>query len=137
MIYKQLFFFSKKLLTKNNCLCKIRLEQLFTKMEVDYMRTRYKIISKTRFYLFILTLLIILAISILFLIDKRAAYSNYYENIYEEFQVADGDTLWDIARIYLSSDQDIRKVVYDIKKFNNMTSEYIYPGDVIKVPIEN
>lgn len=101
------------------------------------MKTRYKIVNKTRFYLFIMTLLIILATSILFLIDRREAYSSYYETKYEEFQVIQGDTLWDIAMIYLPPDEDIRKVVYDIKKFNDMSSGYIYPGDIIKIPLED
>lgn len=101
------------------------------------MKTRYKIISKTRFYLFIMTVLIILATSILLLIDRREAHSNAYQTQYEELQVIEGDTLWDIAKLYLAPNEDIRRVVYDIRKFNDMSTGYIYPGDIIKIPLKD
>lgn len=101
------------------------------------MKARYKIISKTRFYLFIIMVFILLSTAILFLIDKKEAHSSNYYTEHSEFQVLDGDTLWDIARVYLSPGEDIRKVVYDIREYNNMDSGYIYPGDIIKIPIKN
>lgn len=106
-------------------------------MEDDFMKTRYKIVSKTRFFLFITMILILLATSILFLIDRREAYSSYYETKFKEFQVIEGDTLWDIARISSTPNEDVRKVLYDIRKFNNMSSGHIYPGDIIKIPIKD
>lgn len=101
------------------------------------MKTRYKIISKTRFYLFIITLLIILTTSILLILDRKEVHSSCYHTAHEEFQVLEGDTLWDIASIYLSPGEDIRKMLYDIRKFNNMDTGHIYPGDIIKIPIKN
>ncbi len=101
------------------------------------MKTRYKIISKTRFYLFIITALIIIAICMIFLIDRGDVYSSYYYDKHQEIQVVKGDTLWDISRIYLSPGQDIRKLVYDIMELNEMNSGYIYPGDIIKIPIKD
>lgn len=78
--------------------------------------------------------MILFTASILFLIDKKEAHSSYYYNEHEELQVLHGDTLWEIARNHLSPDQDIREVVYDIKKLNNMDTGFIYPGDIIKIP---
>ncbi len=45
-----------------------------------------------------------------------------------------GDTLWDIAKKHMPDDYDIRKMVYELREFNNMKDVNIYPGDVIKIP---
>lgn len=60
----------------------------------------------------------------------------YSKNIpeYNFVCVEKGDTVWSIASMY-SHDTDIRKVVYDICKINNLQNSYIYPGDIIKVPV--
>lgn len=98
------------------------------------MKTKYKIISKSKFTIFIITMTILFTASVLFLIDKKEAHSSYYYAEHENFQVLQGDTLWEIAREYLSPGEDIREVIYDIKKLNNMDTGYIYPGDIIKIP---
>ena len=98
------------------------------------MRTRYKIISKTRFLLFIIMMIILLTVSILFLIDKKEVHSSYYYNEHKQLQVLEGDTLWEIAREHLSPGEDIREVIYDIKKLNKLDTGLIYPGDIIKIP---
>lgn len=79
-------------------------------------------------------MLVIFTASVLFLIDKKEVHSSYYYSEHEEIQVLQGDTLWNIAIEYLSPGDDIREVVYDIKKLNNMDTGYIYPGDIIKMP---
>ena len=33
---------------------------------------------------------------------------------------------------HLPSNMDIRRMVYEIKEFNDMDSGYIYPGNIIK-----
>lgn len=50
--------------------------------------------------------------------------------------VNEGDTLWGIAKKYNTSNKDIRKVVYEIEKANNIKKCIIYPGQQLKVPIE-
>lgn len=46
-----------------------------------------------------------------------------------------GDTLWSIARDNYDSSRDIRETVYYIRKLNNLKSELIRPGQVIRIPI--
>ncbi len=52
-----------------------------------------------------------------------------------EVKIVEGDTLWNIALNYLPEKTDVRKMVYDIKEFNEMEDFYIYPGDRIKIPV--
>lgn len=101
------------------------------------MKKKYKIVNKKRFYLFITSLFVVLSIIIFSLISNNKVHSSIYEIHYEEVKVVEGDTLWSIALTYLPEKTDIRKVIYDIKKFNNMDTSYIYPGDIIKIPASN
>lgn len=52
-----------------------------------------------------------------------------------EIRVASGDTLWAIASEYNYYNKDIREVVYEIKKVNQITSSNIYPGQILKIPV--
>ncbi|AZN41979.1 LysM peptidoglycan-binding domain-containing protein [Paenibacillus albus] len=47
-----------------------------------------------------------------------------------------GDTLWDIAGRVRESGQDIREVVYSLKKRNNLTSSTLQAGQSLIVPAE-
>ena len=100
------------------------------------MKKRYRIVNKKRFYLFITSLFAVIAI-VLSLFANNMVHSSVYEIEYEEVKVVEGDTLWNITSKYLSKDTDIRRMIYDIKEFNKMDTSYIYPGDVIKIPITN
>lgn len=98
------------------------------------MKKKYKIVNKKRFYLFITSLFVVIVMIIFSLVSNNKVHSSVYEINYTEVRVRDGDTLWNIALAYLPEKTDIRKVIYDIKKFNNMNNSYIYPGDIIKIP---
>lgn len=50
--------------------------------------------------------------------------------------VESGDTLWSIAAKYTSSQQDIRQVIFAIKRLNNIDrAVQIYPGQILQVPV--
>ncbi|MBU5426605.1 LysM peptidoglycan-binding domain-containing protein [Tissierella pigra] len=99
------------------------------------MKKRYKIINKNRFYSFITSSFIILSLVIFSLLTTNKVHSSIYKIDYKEVKVAEGDTLWTIAMNHLPSNMDIRRMVYEIKEFNDMDSGYIYPGNIIKVPV--
>nr|WP_252187879.1 LysM peptidoglycan-binding domain-containing protein [Anaeromonas frigoriresistens] len=61
------------------------------------------------------------------------AQENTYEDYYKVF-VREGDTIWEIAHDHNPYGEDVRKIVYEIEKMNNLESQYIRPGDIIKVP---
>lgn len=114
------------------------LELLFrTNVRGAIMRKRYKIINKTRFYSSITSVCVILLLVIFNLLTTNKVHSSVYEVKYKEVQVTEGDTLWTIAMNHLPNNTDIRKMIYNIKEFNDMSSSYIYPGNVIKIPMNN
>ena len=99
------------------------------------MRKRYKVINKARFYLFLISLFVVGVIGLSSLLSINKVYSVIYEYDYDEIQVVEGDTLWIIALDYISDGYDVREMVYNIKKVNEMDTSYIYPGDLLKIPL--
>lgn len=93
-----------------------------------------KVIQKKRFlsFSFISIFTIFLIIFFIFF-----AFLKVYSEIkveYERIIVEQGDTLWDIALEY-NTNQDIRSYIHKIKSINNINKNYIYPGQIIYVPI--
>ena len=50
--------------------------------------------------------------------------------------VAEGDTLWSIAKKYNPDyNGDIRHITRELKKANGMTNSMVYVGDLLEVPV--
>jgi LysM repeat protein len=49
--------------------------------------------------------------------------------------IRSGETLWSIASDYRKPGQDVRKLIEEIKKANNMNTSIIIAGETILVPI--
>ena len=49
-------------------------------------------------------------------------------------EVADGDTVWEIARHFKSDDMDIRKAVFKICKANDLQDGQISAGMILTIP---
>lgn len=96
---------------------------------------RYRVSDKRRFKAFLVTLTVLLILLTSMITYTVKAYS-YSEIKYIELQINSGDTIWDIAREYRQTNS-IRKDVYEIMKFNDLQDGYIYPGQIIKVPMKN
>jgi len=45
-----------------------------------------------------------------------------------------GDTIWDIAVRMARDDADIRRVVFEIRQVNDLTTTTVMPGDILKIP---
>ena len=58
------------------------------------------------------------------------------ENKLQEVEVVvrEGDTLWDLAINFGSSNKDVRKVIYQIEKRNRLKSSNIFPGQILIIP---
>lgn len=96
---------------------------------------RYKVKDINKFKRFMF--LSILLISIL-VFTSTLTLNAYSKDIpqYNYITVEEGDTLWTIASNYTEkSNTDIRKLVYEISYENNIYNASIYPGDVIRVPM--
>ena len=50
-------------------------------------------------------------------------------------QVVGGDTLWDIASEHTVPGEDVRRVVFEIQRLNDLDGSVIIPGQVLRVPI--
>lgn len=49
--------------------------------------------------------------------------------------VKPGDTLWAIAAQHGDPRDDIRKVIFEIKRLNGLDSSAVSPGQVLRVPV--
>lgn len=49
--------------------------------------------------------------------------------------ITQGDTLWSIAKAYHNSNRDIRDIIEEIRRTNQLTTAQIYPGQVILIPL--
>lgn len=97
------------------------------------MRKRYRIISKTRFIV-TMTLILLIFLFSLSTIYSLAKQGGEPDPVCLEINVRQGDTLWQIAKTYGPADADVRQVVYEICRLNNISPEDLRPGQLIKVP---
>ena len=100
---------------------------------MNFSGKRVRIINKGRFILalFLLFLSFLCAFMLMF-----NAVSGEGKIIYKDYIVAKGDTVWKIADINTGDNRDVREVVYEIVKVNNIKNQTIYPGQTIQVPIQ-
>lgn len=54
---------------------------------------------------------------------------------YEKVVVYPGDTLWSIAKEIKTENEDIRKIIYEIRKINKLDTAVILPGQELLVPV--
>lgn len=96
-------------------------------------RRNMVIVSKFRFSLFLSIILLVLTLLINGLLNGVIARGDTYSDYLNVF-IREGDSIWDIAQDNNPYNEDIRKIVYEIEKANDLEGKYIQPGDVIKVP---
>ncbi len=102
-------------------------------MEVAAMKKKYRIRSKFRFTLF-LTVAILVMISVTGTIFGANDAESLTKPVYTEITVQSGDTLWDLARDFGPDHKDVREVVFEICKLNDISADSIYPGQTILIP---
>lgn len=95
------------------------------------MKKKYKLQNKKRFIIAICIVLSVI-ISTTLLVTRRPEGKT--DEIYKEIIIHSGDTLWDIAVEHFDESYDIRKVIYDIKKLNDLSSSELSIGQIVKLP---
>ncbi len=95
------------------------------------MKKKYKLHNKRRFIIAICIILSVI-ISTTLLVTRRP--EGKADEIYKEIIIHPGDTLWDIAIEHFDGSYDVRKVIYDIKKLNDMSSSELSVGQIVKLP---
>lgn len=96
---------------------------------------KLKIVSKTRF-ITSLVLLLLISYLLVYGLLKINVVEGIAESEFIEIHVKSGDTLWDLAKKFSPENQDIRKSLYEINTLNNLSSSEIYPGQIIKIPLD-
>lgn len=94
----------------------------------------YRIKSQFRFTVFVFMCIIsIVALTNTVLGLNDAA--GMTKDVYAQVEIRHGDTIWDIASDYQDPETDIRKVVYEICKINEIQADELQPGMILQVPI--
>lgn len=92
-----------------------------------------RIANKKRFTIFLSTVFVVITLILGGISKLNLAYSSDNED-YVEMAIIPGDTLWEIAKRNNPYNQDVRKVVHEIMKINDMKTANIKAGSVIKIP---
>lgn len=79
--------------------------------------------------LIILTVFVVIAIILSWILS-----ANSKPIIHMEYTVSDGDTLWEIADKFTDESDDVRNMIYEIRRINKLETAEIYPGEVIIIP---
>lgn len=77
-------------------------------------------------------MLVLISITGMLIGDNQA--ESLTKPVYSEVVIQYGDTLWDLALEFGPADKDIREVVHEICRINDITAESIYPGQTILIP---
>jgi hypothetical protein len=96
---------------------------------------RYRVKSKARFMTFITILIVMIAIAGGYALGGGVAGKD--KQIYREVTVRPGDTLWSIAQANKPEGAPIRQYVAEIRAASEVCSDAIYPGQIIKVPVNH
>ncbi|MDY6038105.1 MAG: LysM peptidoglycan-binding domain-containing protein [Eubacterium sp.] len=97
------------------------------------MFMKYRIKHKIRFTVFsvVLILLFITAFNtVTGDIDANGSSSVTYKTV----TVHSGDTLWSIAKANMNESEDIRKYIYEISKYNNVSANSLVAGQTLLIP---
>ena len=84
-------------------------------------------------------LVIVLAIIAINLITSVNKSYSKVEIEYKTEYASNGDTLWSIAKRENKNnkyyqDKDVREIIYDLKKINNLSNSNLSEGQEIKIP---
>lgn len=92
-----------------------------------------RIVNYKRF-VFSVFLILILSSLCVNMVFSMVSYDQAPSQRFEQHQVARGETVWEIAKLYLE-DQDIRDFVYEIAKANHLSNFVIMPGQMLLIPV--
>lgn len=95
---------------------------------------RYKVTDLQKFKRFMFISILLISILVFASMATLNAYSKDIPK-FDYIDVKEGDTLWSIASGY-SDNKEIREVIYEISKINNIQNASIYPDDIILIPID-
>jgi len=99
---------------------------------------KMKIVSKTRFAMS-LTLILVFVMSTSMIAFGAFDSDAIEESDYKTYTVQSGDTLWSIASTmnqeHFDETKDVRKLIYAIRKTNQLDGHTIFIGQDLQLPI--
>lgn len=99
-------------------------------------KRKLRIANKFRFTVFMVIILLLLMSTFATVLGANVVLSAQTPK-YITVNVQPGDTLWMLAQKYSPSNIDKRRIIYEISLLNNLDKNYIYPGQVLKIPVFN
>ena len=99
------------------------------------MFRRYRIVNRVRFTAFLCALILVtvFTFSALFGYGRSEAMD---ADKYISVEVSYGDTLWNLASEYGPENTDIRKIVFEIERINDVNASTLHPGQVLEIPVK-
>jgi len=83
----------------------------------------------------IFNITLILLFSIIIFVGINIFVADSSETDLVEVKIKNGDNLWKIADRFYDNDVDLRKIIYEIKKINELDSAMLRPGQKLKIPV--
>ncbi|MDO4733274.1 MAG: LysM peptidoglycan-binding domain-containing protein [Bacillota bacterium] len=81
--------------------------------------------------LFLLSLILIV-----FLLNSLVQEAHAEEEIEMlKVVVREGNTLWELVDKYCDYDCDLRSAIHEVKRYNELTNNMIFPGQIIYIPL--
>ena len=97
-------------------------------------KKKIRIKSRVRFFAFVLIMILLSVTGMNTILGLNNAEGNTKDR-FTVVEVTYGDTIWDIAREYLSDDMDVREAVHLIMSINDISAEELQPGQCLKIPV--
>lgn len=101
---------------------------------------KMKIVNMRKFVRSILILIGVIVALIIFFPKATLSHNENAHSNYEKISVAQGDTLWSIASYQQENnpyytERDVRDIIIELKKVNQLTHSELQIGQTIKVPV--
>ncbi|WZL71416.1 LysM peptidoglycan-binding domain-containing protein [Clostridiaceae bacterium 35-E11] len=96
---------------------------------------KLRIVNKFKFICSLVFILLVLLV-VINITFKISIAEGTEELKYVEMHIKTGDTIWGIAKKFTPQDKDIRKTIHEISSVNKLCSFEIYPGQIIKIPVQ-
>jgi len=92
---------------------------------------KYKIVNKSRFFILLSLILIVLFASMFFIVVNAKSTSTV---VLVPVYVSEGDNLWQLSTQHTDGKTDIRNYIDKVMTINNLSNANIKPGDLLMFP---
>ena len=93
----------------------------------------YKVVNRKRFICFLISLIMALCFIVLGSVNISSAKEKK-DLRYTKVVIEEGDTLWELAKLYGDGSKDIREIIYEICSINDIKASDLIPGMTILIP---